>query len=173
MARIIISTIFSQGERAFHLSSICLINLTDFSLLILEHLSFFKLKVLFIQSCSTRGWIVTYQGMEFSRQRNGYPFLSPGDLDCHRGLDQDSLHHTAIPLAIYFKYGNVYTFQCYSLKSSHLLFPPLCLKVDSLCLCLLCYSANGIISTIFLCSIFMCVLIYIICFSLSELLHSV
>ena len=49
----------------------------------------------------------------------------------------------------------MYRFQCFSLKSSHSLLPPLCLKVCSLCLCLLCFPAIRIISTIFLDSIYM------------------
>ena len=66
----------------------------------------------------------------------------------------------------------MYLFQCYSLKSSHPLILPLSPKVCSLCLCLLCWPACRIISTIFLDSIYTC-LIYDICLSLSDLLHSV
>ena len=46
------------------------------------------------------------------------------------------------------------TFQCYSLKSSHPSLLPLSLKVCSLHLCLLCYPACRIVSTIFLNSIY-------------------
>ena len=62
---------------------------------------------------------------------------------------------------------------CYSLPSSHPLLPSLpCPQVCSLCLCLHCYPANRVISTIFLDSIYY-VLKYNICFFLSILLHSV
>ena len=67
----------------------------------------------------------------------------------------------------------MYMFQCYSLNSSHPLLPPLCPQVCSLCLCLHCYPTNRFISTIFLDSIYIYALIYDICFSLSDLLHSV
>ena len=66
----------------------------------------------------------------------------------------------------------MYLFQCYSLKSSHPLLLPLSPKVCSLCLCLLCWPACRINSTIFLDSIYTR-LIYDICLSLSDLLHSV
>ena len=66
----------------------------------------------------------------------------------------------------------MYLFQCYSLKSSHPLLLPLSPKVCSLCLCLLCWPACRIVSTIFLDSIYTR-LIYDICLSLSDLLHSV
>ena len=66
----------------------------------------------------------------------------------------------------------MYLFQCYSLKSSHPLLLPLSSKVCSLCLCLLCWPACRIVSTIFLDSIYTR-LIYDICLSLSDLLHSV
>ena len=63
-------------------------------------------------------------------------------------------------------------FQCYSLKSSHPCLLPLSPKVCSLCLCLLCWPACRIISTILLDSTYTR-LIYAICLSLSDLLHSV
>ena len=44
----------------------------------------------------------------------------------------------------------MYMFQCYSLKSSYLLSPPLCPKVCSLCLHLCCCHVGRFISTIFL-----------------------
>ena len=66
----------------------------------------------------------------------------------------------------------LYIFQCYSLNSSHPLLLLLCLQVCSLCFCFYSCSANRFISTIFLDFIYN-VLIYNICFSLSDLLHSV
>ena len=68
-------------------------------------------------------------------------------------------------------YMVMYTFQCYSLNSSHPLLPPLYSQVSSLSLHLYSCPANRLISTIFLDSIY--VLIHGICFSLSKLLHSV
>ena len=67
----------------------------------------------------------------------------------------------------------MYMFQCYSLNSSHPLLPPLYSQVCSLSLHLYSCPANRFISTIFLDSIYICVLIHSICFSLSKLLHSV
>ena len=52
----------------------------------------------------------------------------------------------------------------------HFLLPHLCPQVCDLYLCL---PANRCISTIFLDSVCVCVLIYDICFYLSDLLHSV
>ena len=46
-----------------------------------------------------------------------------------------------------------YIFQCYSLEASHPLLLPLCPKVISLCLCLLCCLAQRIVTSIFLDSI--------------------
>ena len=81
------------------------------------------------------------------------------------------------PPIIYFTYGNVYEFQCYSLKSSHPPLPPLCPQVCSLCLCLYCFPTDRFISIAeptdrfinitFLDSIN--VLIYDTCFSISDL----
>ena len=50
----------------------------------------------------------------------------------------------------------MYMFQCCSLKSSHPLLLPLCPKVCSLCLCLLCCPSCRIIDTVFLDSMYMC-----------------
>ena len=58
----------------------------------------------------------------------------------------------------------MYMFQCSSLKSAHPLIPPLCPKVCSLCLCLPCFPARRIISTIFL---VLCICINIWCLSFS------
>ena len=57
-------------------------------------------------------------------------------------------------------------FQSFSLKSSHSLLPTLCSEVCPVCLCLFCWPANRIISTIFLDSIY--ALIHDICLSLSD-----
>ena len=137
-------------------------SLIDFSLLILEPLSFFKLKVLFIQSCPTAcdhmDCNLPGDGILQAKEWVPIPSSRGSRLSQRAGLGFPASYSKFL-LTIYFKYGNVCTFQCYSLKSSHLLFPPLCLKVDSLCLCHFCYSANEIISTIFLYSILMCVLI--------------
>ena len=59
------------------------------------------------------------------------------------------------------------------LHSSHPLFPPLCPQVRWLCLCLHPFPANRFNNTIFLDSIYIYVLIYNTCFSVSDLLHSV
>ena len=76
-------------------------------------------------------------------------------------------------LDIYFTYGNVHV-KCYPLKSSHPHLFPLSPKVCFLHLCLLCYPACRINGTIFLNFIYnICVSIYSICLSLSELFHSV
>ena len=58
-------------------------------------------------------------------------------------------------LVTYFTYGNIYMFQCYSLKSSHPYLLPLSPKVCSLYLCLFCCLAYRVIVTIFLNSIYM------------------
>ena len=62
----------------------------------------------------------------------------------------------------------IYTFQCYSLKSSHPRLLPQSPKVCSLHLCLFCCPACRIIVTVFLNSIYIW-----ICVSLSDLFHSV
>ena len=60
-------------------------------------------------------------------------------------LDWSSISHMVI-----------YTFQCYSLKSSHPHRLPQSLKVCSLHLCLFCCLTYMVITTIFLNSIYMC-----------------
>ena len=65
----------------------------------------------------------------------------------------------------------IYMSQCYSLKSPHPHLLPLSLKVRSLHLCALCYPACRIVSTVSKFHIY--ALIYNICLSLSDLLHSV
>ena len=72
-------------------------------------------------------------------------------------------------LAICFTQCNIC--QCYSLSSSHILLPPQCPHICSLYLPFYSCPANRFISIIFLNSI--CVLTYYICFSLSDLVHSV
>ena len=74
----------------------------------------------------------------------------------HRALDLGSLHHAANSCWLSILHMVAYMLLCYSLKSSHPLLPPLCSKVCSLCLCFLCCPAHGVISTIFLDSIYMC-----------------
>ena len=56
----------------------------------------------------------------------------------------------------------MYICQCYSLSSSHPLFPVLCPQVCSLCTCSHCHTANRFISTVFLDSI--CMHYYMILF---------
>ena len=68
-------------------------------------------------------------------------------------------------------YMVIYMFQCYFLKSSHPWLIPLNSKVCSLHLCLLCCPACRSVDTIFLIHIH--ALVYSICLSLSDLLHSV
>jgi len=63
--------------------------------------------------------------------------------------------YNKFPLAIYFTYGNVYMFQCYSRNLSHSLLPRLCPQVCFLCLCLYCWPTNRS-RAIFLDSTYMC-----------------
>ena len=85
---------------------------------------------------------------------------------------------SCFPLAIYFSLLHlvVYIFQCYSLTLSQLTIPPtLCLQVDSLGLHRYSCPAPRFIRTFF-CFFYILykyVLAYGICFSLSDLLHSV
>jgi len=69
-----------------------------------------------------------------------------------------------LTLVIYFTYGNVQMFQCYSLKSSHSLLLPLNPKVCSLHLSLLCCPACRTVGIIFLIP-YMCVNIWYLSFS--------
>ena len=66
----------------------------------------------------------------------------------------------------------IYMCQCCSLSLSHPVLPLLCLQVSSLHLCLCCCPADGFHQYHFS-RFHICVLIYSICFSLSDLLHSV
>ena len=66
-----------------------------------------------------------------------------------------AVSYSKFPLAIYFTYGHVYV----STLLSQIIPPspsPLCPKVCSSCLHLLCFPTSSIISTIFLDSIYMC-----------------
>ena len=87
-----------------------------------------------------------------------YPLLplSPSHLlGCHTALALGSLRSTSNSHWLHILHMVMCVFQCYSLKSSHPLLPPLCPKVCSLCLCLLCCPAHRTVSTIFLDSIYM------------------
>ena len=55
----------------------------------------------------------------------------PTFLGCHRAPALGFLHHTANSHWLSTAYMVIYTFQCYCLKSSHLLPPPLCPEVCS------------------------------------------
>ena len=87
-----------------------------------------------------------------------------------QGMEPSSLHHTANSRWLSILHVLMCMFQCYSLNLSHPLRPPLHSQVCSLSLWLHCYSANRLVSTIFLDSIYI-PLICDICFSLSDLLH--
>ena len=80
--------------------------------------------------------------------------------------------YVKLALVIDFTYGSVYISVLFS-QSSNPLLCPLSPKVSSLHLCLLCCPAHRIVSTISRDFIYMCVLIYSICFFLSDLLCSV
>ena len=67
----------------------------------------------------------------------------------------------------------VYICQCYSLDSSHPLLSPLCPEDCPLHLHLYSCPSNMFISTIFLNPIYIYILVYDTCFSLSVLLHSI
>ena len=92
--------------------------------------------------------------------------IPPG---CHRAPALCVLCHRANSYLLPILRMVVYMFQWYSLKSSHPLFFPLSSK--AFFMCLLCSPACRIISVIFLDSIY--VLMDDICFSLSDLLHSI
>ena len=107
---------------------------------------------------------------------SGPPFHlppQPTPLGCHRVSGLSSLHHTADSHWLSILHTIMCMFQCYSLNSSHALFPSLCQQVCSLCLHLHCCPASRSLSTIFLDSIYIYMLIDNICFSLFDLFHSV
>ena len=97
------------------------------------------------------------------------PPHAPG---CHTAPALGSVGHMSDSHWLSILHVVIHMLQCYSFKSSHPLLLPLCPHVGSPCLCLYSCSANRIISTIFLGSITYA-LIYDICFSLSDWLHSV
>ena len=80
--------------------------------------------------------------------------LPTSSLQVVRALALGSLHHTSTSHWPSISHMAMYMFQCYFLKSSHLL-PRLCPKVYSLCLCFLCCPAWRMVGTIFLDSIYM------------------
>ena len=57
----------------------------------------------------------------------------PTPLGCHRTLALGSLHHTANSRCLLILHMVMHMFQRYSLKSSHLLLPPLCPQVLYVC----------------------------------------
>ena len=78
---------------------------------------------------------------------------------CHRALALGSLHHTPNSHWLSILHMVMYMFQCYCFKSSHPLLLPLCPKICSLCLCLLCCPARRtVVSTVFLDSIYIILL---------------
>ena len=86
--------------------------------------------------------------------------ISPGG---HRPPTLGFLCHVSNSHFLSVLYVVIFTFQCYSLASSHPLLP-LCPKVCSLFLCLPCFPARRVISTIFL---VLCICINIWCLSFS------
>ena len=79
------------------------------------------------------------------------------------------------PLAMYFTFGSVYICECYSLTSSQLTLPPPCVLKSILYICIFIpvLPLGSSEPLFFLDSIYIYVLAYGICFSLSDLLHSV
>ena len=80
------------------------------------------------------------------------PPSHPTPPGCHRAPAMGASH---IKHAQFILHIVIYMFQCYSLKSSHLLLLPLSSKVCSLYLCLFSCLAYKVIITIFLNSIYM------------------
>ena len=80
----------------------------------------------------------------------------PTPLGCHKPLGFGfPVSYSKFPLAVYFTYGHVYV----SMLLSQIIPPspsPLCPKVCSSCLHLLCFPTSSIIGTTFLDSICMC-----------------
>ena len=90
-------------------------------------------------------------------------FIPPSRLSQSTGLN--SRHHTVISHRLSILHMAMYILPFYSLNLSYLLLPALCPKVCSLCMRLHCCHAHRLISTIFLDSIYIYMLIYDICFS--------
>ena len=91
-------------------------------------------------------------------------------LGCPRAPALGPLLHASNLHWSFYLHMVIYMFQCYFLKTSHPWLIPLSPKVCSLHLCLLCCPACRSV-TIFLIHIY--ALVYSICLSLSDLLHSV
>ena len=72
--------------------------------------------------------------------------LHPSPLGCHKSSALGSLCCTADSYWLYTLHMVMYILQCYFFRLSHLLSPPLCPKVCSLCLHLHCCSVDRFIS---------------------------
>ena len=98
-------------------------------------------------------------------------------LSCPRASALSALLHTSNLQWSSILYMVIYMFQCCSLKSRHPQLLPHSPKVCSLHLCLFCYLAYRVVITIFLNSIDMFTLLYVLIYCigvfLSDLLHSV
>ena len=79
----------------------------------------------------------------------------PTPLGCPGAPVLGSLCHTVNSHWLSNLHMIIYLFHCYSFKQSHLLSPPLCPKIRSLCLHLYCCPVDRFISTIFLGSVYM------------------
>ena len=77
-----------------------------------------------------------------------------------QSTELSSLHYTATSHQLSILHMVTYTFQCYSLNSSHPLLPLLCPQVCSLSMCLYSWPSNRFITTILLDSIYIYALIY-------------
>ena len=78
----------------------------------------------------------------------------PTPESCHRAPDLSSLCHTANFHSLSILYMVKFLFQCCPPNSSHPILSQLCPQVCFLCLCLHCCSANRLVSTILLDSIY-------------------
>ena len=96
------------------------------------------------------------------------PHPHPAPLGCHRAPSGACCAMRSFLLAIYFTHRSVYMSMLFSQSVPPSPSPPLWPHVRSLHPCLYSCPANR-----FICTIFFNVLIYDICFSLSDLLHSV
>ena len=93
----------------------------------------------------------------------------PTLLGCHRALCLNSLHNTANCHCLFILYMVKYMFQCYSPNFSHSLLPQLCAHVSVIYV----YISIAIILIDYPSRFHIYALIYDICFSLSDLPHSV